>query len=102
MIKFIKNCPALDLDLVSSEVLKYYLIDGLSLTRIEDILLNDSSLRGWFSKSILNFYGIDTSVESKNRGSYKGKTANVLISELKNSSNYLERRIADKFSRGKL
>lgn len=100
MIKFTKNYPDLDLELVSSEVLKYYLIDGFSLTRIEDIVLKDSSLRGWFSKAILNFYGIDTSVESKNRGAFKGRTVNTLISELRNSKNYSERRIADKLKKG--
>ena len=39
----------------------YYLFKGLSLTAIEEKLFGTDELHGWFSKCILNYYGIDHS-----------------------------------------
>lgn len=60
-----------NLEEISRKVLFMYLVDGLSLTQIENTLHLSNDFKGWFSKSILNFYGISTSTKDNNRAKFK-------------------------------
>lgn len=68
---------------VISEIIYQYLFMGTSVKGIEEILFGSAEFSGFFSKGILNFFGIDTSRESENRGIYKGcglyETAHALL-----------------------
>ncbi len=70
---------------ISAQVLYRYLLKGDSLKKIERDLFGHEDLHGFFSKSILNFYHIDTSEISKNRGIFKNLSLLEIISLLLNS-----------------
>lgn len=71
------------IEAISSKVIYEYLVYGHSLTEIEDSIFdNKSDYKGWFAKTILNYHGIATSLNSKNKGLYKGETHLSLIQRL--------------------
>lgn len=74
------------------EIIYYYLFQGFSLTSIEEKLFKTENYRGWLSKSLLNYYGIDT--EGTNKGIYSGKTVPEVVEELYKSSNVAHVRVA--------
>ena len=78
-------------DLVS-EIVYYYLFQGLSLTAIEEKLFKTDAYHGWLTKAFLNYYGIDT--EKENKGIYFNKTMPEVIDELYKSSNIAHVRVA--------
>ena len=61
-----------------------FLFEGLQLRDIELKYLGRGQ-RGFFSKAVLNMIGIDTSVQSKNRGIFSGRNIDevgtILMSE---------------------
>ncbi len=77
---------------VIPEIIYLYLFKGLSLTAIEDKLLGTDELHGWFSKSILNYYGIDT--EKDNKGIYDKKSMSEVVETLTYSPNIVHNRVA--------
>ena len=81
-----------DINDVIPEVMYYYLFKGLSLTAIEEKLLGTDVLHGWFSKSILNYFGIDT--EKGNKGIYDKKSMTEVVDQLTYSPNIIHNRVA--------
>jgi len=73
-----------DIDDLIGDTIYHYLFQGLSLSAIENELLKTEEYRGWLSKAILNYYGIDT--EGENRGIYEGRTVSDVVQELYESS----------------
>ncbi len=74
------------------EIMYYYLFKGMSLVQIEIKLFNTEEYKGWLSKSLLNYYGIDT--ERENKGLYSEKTVPQVVEELYKSSNIHHLRVA--------
>ena len=64
----VSNTP---IEWAAAQVLYRYLIKGDSLKKIERDLFGHEDLHGFFSKAILNFYLVDTSETSKNRGIFR-------------------------------
>ena len=81
-----------DINDIIPEVMYYYLFKGLSLTAIEDKLLGTDELHGWFSKSILNYFGIDT--EKDNKGIYDKKSMTEVVEILTYSTSITHNRVA--------
>lgn len=71
-----------------------YLIKGFSLIDIEEQLIGTRNLKGWFSKSILNYYGIDTN--GHNRGLYSGHRLENVIDFLESSNDLTYQKVAKK------
>ncbi len=76
---------------LSSEILFRYLFRGDSVKRIERDLFGAEEFSGWLAKTLLNFYGVDTSSEVKNRGIYKGLSPIAVVKYLQSSSDDSER-----------
>ncbi len=76
------------------EIIYCYLFKGIGVAEIEEYLLKTKELNGWVSKVFLNLYGIDTSVKSKNRGIYAGRTVADVVKELSASSDLAHLRVA--------
>jgi len=74
------------------EITYYYLFQGLSLTGIEEKLFKTSDYKGWLSKTLLNYIGIDT--EKENKGIYANRTVPDVVDELYKSSNISHVRVA--------
>lgn len=74
------------------EIMYNYLFMGLSLTAIEIKLFNTEDYHGWLSKTLLNYYGIDT--EKENKGIYEGRTVAEVVDELYKSSKVEHLRVA--------
>lgn len=74
------------------EIIYYYLFQGLSLTQIEVKLYNVENYKGWLSKTLLNYFSIDT--DGDNKGIYKGKTVSEVVEKLNKSSNIAHVRVA--------
>ena len=70
---------------VAAQVLYRYLIKGQSVGEIERELFGHENLHGFFSKCLLNFYNVDTSKKSKNRGTFHGLSLHEVISILLSS-----------------
>ena len=70
------------------EIVYYYLFQGLSLVAIEEKMFKTDEYRGWLSKTFLNYYGIDTEKENKE------KTVPEVVTELYKSSNIAHLRVA--------
>ena len=83
-----------DIDDLIPEIIFYYLFCGLSLTEIEYKLFHTGDYKGWLSKSFLNYYGIDTSNNSMNKGIYENRSVKEVVDELYSSSNIAHIRIA--------
>lgn len=83
-----------DINDVIPEVIYCFLFKGLSLTAIEERLLGTDELHGWFSKCILNYYGIDTERESDNKGIYDRKSMSEVVDILTYSPNIAHNRVA--------
>jgi len=90
-----------DIEDVAVEIVYYYLFHGESLTDIENRLFRTNDYNGWFSKSILNYYGIDTSLSGSNKGRYIEKNVPEIVDELFKSSNpvhlQIAKRLKDKY-----
>jgi hypothetical protein len=71
-------------DLIS-EIIYYYLFQGLSLTQIEVKLFKTENYKGWLSKTFLIYYSIDT--EGDNKGIFQGKTIPEVVEGLYSSPN---------------
>lgn len=71
------------IDEIVPDVIYYYLFKGLSLTAIEMKLFSIDTYKGWISKVILNYYGIDT--EKENKGIYMDRSVKEVIKELEES-----------------
>ena len=74
-----------DIEDLVGDMMYYYLFQGLGVQAIEKELLKTEEYRGWLSKALLNYYGIDTNGE--NRGIYEGRTISEVVQELYRSSN---------------
>ncbi len=81
-----------DINDVIPEIMYLYLFKGFSLTAIEAKLLGTEELHGWFAKSILNYYGIDT--EKENKGIYDKKSMSEVVETLTYSSDIAHNRVA--------
>lgn len=81
-----------DINEVVPEVIYYYLFEGLSLNEIEVRLFNTSQYKGWFSKTLLNYYHINT--DGSNRAIYKNKNISEIVELLENSTNFAHRNVA--------
>lgn len=92
MFKIYELLEYRDINDLIPEIIYYYLFQGLSLTAIERKLLMTEEYKGWFSKSILNYFGIDT--EKENKGLYKNKTVLEVVEELHRSAHVEHIRIA--------
>ena len=92
MFKVKDNFHHQDINDVIPEVIYCYLFRGMSLTAIEERLLGTDELHGWFSKSILNYYGIDT--DKDNRGIFENKTVMEVVDRLTNSTEIAHNRVA--------
>lgn len=79
---YAKDTP---IEWVAAQVLYRYLIKGQGVREIEYELFGHEDLHGFFSKCLLNFYNIDTSRESKNRGTFSGLSLQEVISILLSS-----------------
>lgn len=87
-----------DINDVIPEIMYYYLFKGLSLTSIEEKVLGTDELHGWFSKCILNYFGIDT--EKDNKGIYDKKSISEVVDILTYSPDIAHNRVA-KILKGK-
>ncbi|WP_340028674.1 hypothetical protein MHB71_01810 [Paenibacillus sp. FSL H7-0940] len=72
------------IDDVLPEIFYLYLFQGLSLTQIEVKLFKTENYKGWLSKTLLNFYHIDT--EGNNKGIYEKKTIPEVVDILYKST----------------
>ena len=81
-----------DINDLIPEIIYYYLFEGYSLTSIEVRLFETDEFHGWFSKSCLNYYGIDT--DGANKGIFEGKTIEYVVKELLKSENVEHYRVA--------
>lgn len=81
-----------DINDIIPEVMYYYLFKGMSLTSIEEKLLGTDKLSGWFSKCILNYFGIDT--EGDNKGIYDKKSMTEVVEMLTYSTSIAHNRVA--------
>lgn len=81
-----------NIDDLVPEIIFCYLFEGLSLTGIELKLFKTEEYKGWLSKSILNFHGINT--ERENKGLYSEKSVFVVVESLYKSSNIDHIRVA--------
>ena len=79
---YAKDTP---IEWVAAQVLYRYLIKGQGVKEIEYELFGHRDLYGYFSKCLLNFYNVDTSRESKNRGTFSGLSLHEVISILLSS-----------------
>lgn len=89
------TCHALEMspEELAREVVRLYLFDEMSVKGIETVLFGEEEFSGWLSKTVLNFYGIDTSPAGMNRGRYKGQSVHEVAIELLQSSSPVERKI---------
>ena len=85
MFKTFTFFPFRDLEALVPEFMYYYLFEGLSLKTIEEKYYNSQEYKGWFCKSLLNYYGIDT--DGDNRGVYAGRSIKDVVDELYTSTN---------------
>lgn len=89
MLKLLENyqnsAVTTPLEWAAAQVLYKYLIKGDSLKKIERDLFEHEDLHGFFSKAILNFYLVDTSEISKNRGRFKNLSLHEVTSLLLSS-----------------
>ena len=86
-----------DINDIIPEVIYYYLFKGLSLTAIEEKLFGTDELHGWFSKCILNYFGIDTGKDNTgkvNKGIYDKKSMTEVVETLTYSTNIAHNRVA--------
>ncbi len=81
-----------DINDLIPEIIYLYLFKGESLKAIENKLFNTQDYKGWLSKSILNYHGIDT--EKDNRGLYNNKSVQEVVDELYASSDISHIRVA--------
>lgn len=81
--KYTKIKSSNNINDIIAEIVYLYLFDGLSVTEIEMEIFNTRDYKGWFSKSILNFVGIDTSGE--NKGVFHNKTVEEGVNLLYNT-----------------
>jgi len=81
-----------DINDLVGDIIYCYLFQGLSLSAIEKELLKTDEYRGWLSKSLLNYYGIDT--EGENKGLYEGRAVSEVVQELYGSSEAEHIRVA--------
>ena len=84
MFKTFTYFPFRNLDDLVPEFMYYYLFEGLSLKMIEEKYYNSGEYKGWFCKSLLNYYGVDT--DGENRGIYKGRSILDVVGELYSSN----------------
>jgi len=92
MFKIYKFFDYRDLDDLVPEFLYYYLFEGLSLKVIEEKYYGSQEYKGWFCKSLLNYYGVDTFGE--NKGLYNGRSIQSVVDELYTSIDMAHLRIA--------
>ena len=81
-----------NIDDLVPEIVYYYLLQGLSLTAIEQKLFKTEAYHGWLSKTFLNYFGIDT--EKENKGIYENKTVPEVVEQLYKSSDIAHVRVA--------
>ena len=81
-----------NIDDLVPEIIYYYLFQGLSLTAIEVKLFKTEEYKGWLSKTLLNYFGIDT--EKENKGIYADKSVPEVVEELYKSSIIAHVRVA--------
>ncbi len=82
-----KHCTIWTPDALAAQVVCMYLFEGLSVKDIEERLLGTKTEQsGFLAKVILNYYGIDTSKESENRGIYHGHSIEDVCHELRKSN----------------
>lgn len=74
------------------EIIFLYLFEGDSLTGIELKSFKTVDYKGWLSKCILNFYGIDT--ERQNKGIYDKRSIVEVVNELYQRPNIHHIRVA--------
>jgi len=92
MFKIYRFFEYRDLDELIPEFLYYYLFEGLILKDIEEKFYGSREYKGWLSKSLLNYYGVDTSGE--NKGLYNGRSIQSVVDELSTSNDMAHLRIA--------
>lgn len=87
--KTIDLYKSFDIEMVATLIIYLYLFKGWGVTTIDGVITTDGSTSGWLAKTILNFYGIDTSNKVNNRGIFKNSsvkdTAKKLINNEDNS-----------------
>lgn len=77
---------------LAGDIIYHYLFRGLSLRAIEKELLKTDDYCGWLSKTLLNYYGIDS--EGENRGIYEGRSVFEVVQELYGSPSVKHRLVA--------
>lgn len=92
-----RHCEDIDVKKIASETVYLYLFQGLSVKAIEKRIFESDwpEFSGWMSKTILNYFGIDTSPESRNKGYYKGKNPLEIAANLLKSENRSRRIVGE-------
>lgn len=66
------HCEEYDIEELCGEIVYEYLFRGTGVKKIESLLFGEEEFHGYLAKTILNFYGIDTSPGNLNKGLYRG------------------------------
>lgn len=75
-------CEQYELEEVAAHLLYACLFKGLSGEEAEKLLFGKDHQKGWYTKVLLNFYGISNSRESRNRGRFKFYSLEDAVHEL--------------------
>lgn len=84
------HCTETEFPDICAEILYLYLFKGSSVKEIERILFGAEEFHGFLSKTVLNYYGIDTGKDTHNRGIYKKYSPTEIIQHLLSSSDSSE------------
>ncbi|WP_297567036.1 hypothetical protein [uncultured Faecalibaculum sp.] len=90
-------CEQYELEEAAAHLLYAYLFTGLGGEDAERILFGDHHQKGWFTKTLLNFYGLSNSRESMNRGRFKGYSMEDAVRELTTTGKVGDTKVASLF-----
>ena len=76
------------------KILYLYLFKGLSLRDIDRIVIESDRMKGWFSKVILNYAGVQTDIQSGSKGIFEGFDIKCVIQALRRMGNDQSLRLA--------
>ncbi|MFR7638488.1 MAG: hypothetical protein ACLUYS_02360 [Allobaculum sp.] len=77
-----QHCSERSIDDLAAGILYLYLFEGLGVKGIEDELLGKQEFRGYLAKTVLNYFGVDTSPGNENKKMYYGMNVYDVASTL--------------------
>lgn len=89
------HCTEISLEDLCAEILYAYLFKGSSVKQIETDLFGQEEFNGFLSKTVLNYYGIDTSPNGYNRGIYKYSSPMEVVRQLLSSTDPVEKCVGE-------